>query len=201
MNKEKIKELIETGVQLHGHRCPAMPLGIRAGLAALNKLGVEKASNKELFCVLETGPAHAMMCFGDGVQMATGCTFGKGNIIKANLSKLALTLVDVKNRKEVRVNVLPDFQEKGLSSEFVKLRQQGVEPKDIDGKLVDTLISRMLSLEDKEILAIGEVEDSCFMPKKGTFRWDRCSVCGEITFEHGLRVVKGRHVCIPCSEK
>ena len=59
-----------------------MPLGIRAGLAAMKKLGVERASNKELFCFVETGPSHATMCFVDGVQVATGCTYGKANMEK-----------------------------------------------------------------------------------------------------------------------
>jgi formylmethanofuran dehydrogenase subunit E len=36
-----------------------MPIGYRAGLTAMKKLGVEKASNKELYLLCENGPAHA----------------------------------------------------------------------------------------------------------------------------------------------
>ncbi len=43
------KKLLEIGMEFHGHKCPAMPLGIRAGLSAMKKLGVNHASNKELF--------------------------------------------------------------------------------------------------------------------------------------------------------
>ena len=96
------KELLEAGIKFHGHKCPAMPLGLRAGLTAMKKLGVVHASNKELYCFLETGPSHAMMCFGDGVQVATGCTYGKGNIEKLNYSKTAIILIDVKTKRAIR---------------------------------------------------------------------------------------------------
>jgi len=41
------KSLLESAIAFHGHKCPAMPLGIRVGLAAMKALGVERASNKE----------------------------------------------------------------------------------------------------------------------------------------------------------
>jgi len=81
------QELLKIGITFHGYKCPAMPLGMRAGLAALKELAVDRASNKELYCYCETGPAHAAACFVDGVQTATGCTFGKGNIEKLNYGK------------------------------------------------------------------------------------------------------------------
>ena len=108
--------LLKNGIEFHGHKCPAMPMGMRAGLAALERLGVERASNKELYCYLETGPSHAMACFGDGVQVATGCTFGKGNVEKLNYGKIAFTLVDTKNKRSVMVCLNPEFHAKALSS-------------------------------------------------------------------------------------
>ncbi|MFQ5721150.1 MAG: FmdE family protein, partial [Candidatus Aminicenantales bacterium] len=125
MEKE---ELLEMAIKFHGHKCPAMPLGLRAGWATLKKLGVERASNKELFCYLETGPAHAMMCFGDGVQVATGCTYGKANIEKLHYSKIGLILIDVKNKKAVRVSINPEFHKMAIGSQFVQMRKKGVEP-------------------------------------------------------------------------
>ena len=86
----ELKELLEVGIKFHGHKCPAMPLGIRAGLAAMRKLGVRRASNKELFCFVETCPSHATMCFVDGVQVATGCTHGKANTEKLSYGKNAI---------------------------------------------------------------------------------------------------------------
>ena len=92
MNMTK-DELLELGFKFHGHRCPGMPLGLRVGLAAMGKLGVERAKDGELLSLIEIGEAHCAGCFGDGIQVATGCTFGKGNIKKTNYGKLVVTLV------------------------------------------------------------------------------------------------------------
>jgi formylmethanofuran dehydrogenase subunit E len=32
------QEWLEFGQKFHGHKCPAMPMGIRVGAAAMNKL-------------------------------------------------------------------------------------------------------------------------------------------------------------------
>ncbi|RLG31236.1 formylmethanofuran dehydrogenase [Methanosarcinales archaeon] len=191
--------LLEMAIEFHGHTCPAMPLGIRVGLAAMNALGVERAKNKELYCLCETGPAHAAMCFGDGVQVATGCTFGKANIESLGYSKSAITLIEVKSKRAVRVVLNPEFQKMALSSEFVKLRAQGVEPQDIKSEITDPLVEKACSLPDEEILIVGEVFNIAFEPRKGTFEWHECDNCGEVVFAHGLRVVNNKHFCIPCS--
>jgi len=76
-------ELYKAGLLLHGHKCPAMPMGLRAGLAALEALGVERATDGQLTALVEIDRDHCATCYADGVQMATGCTFGKGNIQKS----------------------------------------------------------------------------------------------------------------------
>jgi len=193
------KRLLEMGIAFHGHKCPAMPLGIRVGLTAMKVLGVDRASNKELHCLCETGFAHATMCFVDGVQVATGCTFGKANIEKLDYEKNAITLIDVKTKRAVRVALNPEFQKKGLASEFVKLRSSGVAPKDIAPEIVDPMIERIWSLPDEAILTVGEVHEVDWRPRKGTFEWAACEECGEVTFAHGVRLAAGKHLCIPCS--
>ena len=194
------EDLLEAAIKFHGHKCPAMPLGLRAGLAAMKKLKVERASNKELFCFLETGPAHAMMCFGDGVQVATGCTYGKGNIERTNFSKNAIVLIDVKTRKAVRVALKPEFQKMALSSKFVQLRKQGIEPKDIESEIVDPLIKNVMSKSDEELFNISDIFDSQFKARKGTFEWHECEKCGEVVFHHGVRVKEGKKICVSCAE-
>ena len=197
MTTVKIPEWV---FEFHGHRCPAMPIGYRAGLAAMKKLGVERASNKELFLLCENGPEHATACFLDGAMSATCCTYGKGNARKENYGKNAITLVDMKNKKEVRVSMNPEFQKKGLASEFVKLRRQKVEPKDISPGITNPLIENILSMSDEQLFKIGEVHDSNFKGPKGTFNWHECDVCHEVVFENSTRVINGKIVCIPCFE-
>ena len=194
------KNLLEIAFYFHGHKCPAMPLGLRAGLLALRKLRVERASDKELFCFLETGPAHATMCFGDGVQFATGCTYGKGNIEKLNYSKNAFTLIDIRRKKAIRVALNPEFQKKGLASRFVQMRKEGVEPEDIPSEVVMPLIEKIMETSDEELFKISKIFNYDFEPKKSTFEWHECEKCGEVVFAHKVRLMNGRKLCIPCSQ-
>ena len=39
---KELKEYFDLALQFDGHKCPAMPMGLRAGLAALKALGVER---------------------------------------------------------------------------------------------------------------------------------------------------------------
>ncbi|MDP2480583.1 MAG: FmdE family protein, partial [Candidatus Palauibacterales bacterium] len=88
------KAFLDAGLQFHGHKCPAMPLGIRAGAIAMNRLGVPRSDGKTLLAVVELGDGHFAHCFGDGVQTVTGCTYGKGNIKELGYGKFGVTLVD-----------------------------------------------------------------------------------------------------------
>ena len=69
---EELEDYFETALKFHGHKCPAMPMGLRASLAAMKALGVERAKDKELVVESETGEGHAAGCFVDGVMTATG---------------------------------------------------------------------------------------------------------------------------------
>jgi len=39
---KELGDYFDLASQFHGHKCPAMPMGLRAGLAALKALGVER---------------------------------------------------------------------------------------------------------------------------------------------------------------
>ncbi len=198
MTDGELDELFEMAVKFHGHRCPAMPLGLRAGLAAMEKLGVQRAQNKELYVLSETGPAHAMACFLDGVQVATGCTYGKGNVERLDHYRLAFTLIDVATRRAVRVAVNPDRQEKSLGSEFVRLRSRGVEPQHVAPEITDPMIHVVMTAREEELFSVSDVFEADFEPPRGTFEWLRCDLCGEGIFAPGARVRDGKMVCLRC---
>ena len=139
---KNLDELFELGMKFHGHKCPAMPLGLRAGLAAMKTLNVKRAQDKELFVISETGKGHAAGCFLDGIMVATGCTYGKSNIEKRYYNKMAFTLIDQQAGRAVRVSLKPDFFEKALASPFVQQRKQGVPPQDIASEIADPQASR-----------------------------------------------------------
>lgn len=196
----EFEKILETGFSFHGHRCPAMPMGLKAGLAAMKALGVARSKDKELFVYAETGKGHAAGCFLDGIMTATGCTYGKSNIEKLYYNKMAFTLVDKESGRAVRVSLKPDFFEKALQSPFVQQRKAGVPPQDIDPKIADPMINRILGLDESEFLDIGEVHTFELKKGKSVFEALRCEKCGELTFVNKLRQsTDNKTVCIPCS--
>ncbi len=197
---QELKELFEHGVFFHGHICPAMPLGLKAGLLALRKLETQRAQDKELFLFSETAEGHAMACFLDGVMMATGCTYGKGNCQKLRFGKLAFTLIDLSQRKEIRLQVKGDFILKALeTSPFIAQRKEGIPPQKVDPRIASQAVEKILSLPEEEIFLWSEIKETKFLPPRGTFEAYRCVRCGEAVFAPWVRVKKGKFYCLPCS--
>lgn len=199
---KELKDYLEVALAFHGHRCPAMPMGLRAGLAAMKSLSVERAKDKELVVESETGEGHAAGCFLDGVMVATGATYGKGNIKKLFYNKMAFTLIDVKTGRALRVSLKPEFVEKMLQSPFVQKRKEGVAPQDISPEITDPQVERILGLPESEFLVISDIFQKDL--KKGVTSFDvkRCAQCGETTFINKLaEVPDGRLLCVPCIEK
>jgi len=197
----ELKELLELGFKFHGHKCPAMPMGLRAGLKAMEVLGVKRARDKELYVISETGKGHAAGCFLDGVMVATGCTYGKSNIEKKYWDKMAFTLIDRKTNRAVRVSLKPDFFKKALESPFVEMRKKGIPPQDIPFEVLEPLLNKILTLPYEAFLDVSPVFEYKLESRPSCFRALPCESCKELTFETGLRIRNGKIVCIPCSEK
>lgn len=195
------RDYFETALVFHGHKCPAMPLGLRSGAAAMNALGVERSKDKELLLIAETGDDHAAGCFVDGLMTVTGCTYGKSNINKTFYGKMAFTLIDTRTHKAVRAQLKPDFFGNMLKSPFVEQRKSGVLPQDIPSEITDPLVDRVLNLPEEQFISISPVFDYPIEKKKGVFETELCESCSERTFVHKLQNVNGKKLCIPCAEK
>jgi len=195
-----LDEMLKGAIEFHGHKCPAMPMGLRAGLEAMRILGVKRSKDKELMLLVETGVGHATGCFLDGLMFATGCTYGKGNAKKLYYHKLAFTLIDKESGRAVRVALKPDFFAKALQSPFVQQRKAGVAPQDIAPAIVDPLVERVMNLSPEEFLKVSEVFDYRVEKKPGVFDAKPCDSCGEMVFVDKLVEKDGKLVCIPCSQ-
>jgi len=198
---QKMNEMLEVGFAFHGHRCPAMPLGLRCGLKAMEVLGVERAHDKELYVLSETGEGHAAGCFLDGIMTATGCTYGKSNIRKTYWNKMAFTLVDNATDRAVRVSLKPEFFEKMLQSPFVQKRKQGVPPQDVDPELLAPLLDNVLNMDLDRAIDVSEVFTYHWYRPKGCFNIVVCSHCGEGVFENAVFLEDGKPVCKGCMER
>jgi len=194
------KEYLEAGQQFHGHKCPAMPLGMRVAAAAMNKLGVERAKDGQLIALIETGENHFATCFADGVQMITGCTFGKGNIQKLNYGKWGLTLIDKKSGKAVRITPKAETIANSKKSKFfTDYRSKGIPASQAPAEVVEPMIERVMNVDEEQILNIGEVFDYEWHDHPHTFESFICEECGEMVVETYGRIKGNKKVCIPCS--
>lgn len=195
------REILTKAFEFHGHICWASTAGVRAGLVALRELGVQRTGTSgELHCLLEIGENHGAQCFADGVQYATGCTLGKGNIEKTGWGKLALTLVDKKKEKSVRISYKSGRHKMIAESAFMQKRGQGIPPTQIPREEAIAMADIVWEAPESEVLIVEKVENYVWGDDFGeVMGLSPCSQCGEMVSKMYLRVVGEKNMCIPCS--
>ena len=129
------REFLKTALLLHGHECPEMVLGLRAGAAAMNWLGVARSMEDQLLALVQFPEAP---CFADGVQAITGCTVGKGNIRVLGRGPLSLTLIEQVTRRAVRVAPRGD-----------------TAPSRLPQEAAEAFLRRLLHAPEKQILSVS----------------------------------------------
>ena len=188
----------EWAFTFHGHRCPFMPLGYRMGLLALEALGVGREADHTLHVICELGEGHPQTCLMDGIQIATGATFGKTLMEKTNWGKLAATFW-YPGKTPVRYALRADFIDDFGKQEFFAFRKRGIEPSGIPAEVTRAAIDWTLARPDEAVFSVLERPDFLYQPPKGSFNKTLCSKCGEYVFERYVRYQQGEPVCIPCS--
>ena len=193
---------LAAGQLLHGHKCPAMPLGLRAGAAAMDALGVVRATDVQLEAILELGDGHCAHCFADGVQMITGCTFGKGNIRKLDLGKFGLTLVDHATGRQVRVVPKAEAQMASRRTPFfTDYRLKGVPGSQVPAEVAEPLIQKVMNAPVEQLLKVGPVESWLNAARsEEQFATFVCESCGEMVSEGYGRFHGDCKLCIPCRD-
>ena len=184
--------------EFHGHRCPFMPIGYRMGELMLNTLGVAKAPDHGYFIASELGVGHPQTCLMDGIQAATGCTYGKLMMERLNFGKLAATLWTPENGA-VRVAIKPEFSDRLGKYEFFAYRKKGVEPSQIPEPIRNEVINVVMNATDVEMFNVKTLSEFEHKKIKGSFNKAKCENCGEYVFERYVRIKDGKQVCIPCS--
>ncbi len=193
------RQVLLDALKFHGHRCWASVAGVRAGLAALRVLGVKRSGGTQLYGIVEIGEDHGGMCFADGVQCATGCTLGKGNIRKQPYGKLALTLIDKATNRSVRVSYKPTLQKEIGKSAFMQKRGMGIQPDDIPVEEQMELVNLIWDAPESDVLTVSEIATCKCEWFPEVMGFTACAACGELTAKAYLRVAGDKHVCIPCS--
>ena len=192
-------EILNQALAFHGHKCWASTAGVRLGLAAMDALGATRAGAKELHAIIETGDYHGGMCFGDGIQFTTGCTFGKGNIEKSGEGKFAVTLIDKGSKQAVRVAYKPTLQPRIRATSFMQKRAAGVPASQIPDAEQMEVVHLVWDALAEEIMTVGPVEPRTWSEPEEVVRFGICPGCGELVAEPYLRVAEGKFVCASCS--
>jgi formylmethanofuran dehydrogenase subunit E len=196
------KEWLEFGQKFHGHKCPAMPMGLRVGAAAMNALGVERAKDGQLFAFVDLGEEHCATCYGDGLQVIMGTTFGKGNIKKTHKGKWAVTLVNTINGKAVRVTPKAEAMLSNKQTSFFKeYREKGIPASLVPDEEVLPLVEKIMNAPDEMLMNVSEVFDYDFKQNKHSFDSFVCEECGEMTVMQYGRIKADKKVCIDCAAK
>lgn len=195
-------EWLEFGQKFHGHKCPAMPMGLRVGAAAMNALGVERAKDGQLVALVDIGENHCATCFGDGLQVIMGTTFGKGNIKKTHKGKWAVTLIERATGRAVRVTPKAEAMANNKKSKFfTDFRILGKPASTVPAEVVDPLVAQVMNAPDEKIFTVSEVFQFDLEPKKDSFDSFVCEECGEMTVMQYGRVKGDKKVCMDCAAK
>lgn len=185
--------------EFHGHRCPFMPIGYRMGIIGLRELGVSHAADHGMYVFPEIGIGHPQTCMADGLQAATGCTYGKMMMERRNFGKIA-AIIYHPQQGALRIAAKADFVEKLGQFGFFSYRKQGLEPSQIPLDVVQETIDFVLNTDEADAFNLQKVQNFSFERPKNSFAKTICSECGEPVFERYIRIKDGKPVCIPCSE-
>lgn len=185
-------------VEFHGHICPGLVLGYRVSILALKEFG-ERAKDEEMVAVVENNS-----CAVDAVQVVTGCTFGKGNLIFKNYGKQVYTFIKRPSGESLRISVNWESpQETEREKEMWERYIRGDRSEEVLKVVHDRKsrkIDSIIHARDEELFAItkGRME----LPEEAEiYPSIRCSLCGEKVMKPRARVKDGKIVCIPCFEK
>ena len=191
-----MKKLDEV-VEFHGHICPGLVLGYRVSMLALKELG-ERAGDEELVAIVENNS-----CAVDAVQLMTGCTFGKGNLIFKDYGKQVYTFIKRPSGEGLRISITWESPPETDEEKKVWERYMRGDHSDEVLKAVHNRKSRkidaILHARDEDLLKVsrGKME----LPEEAEiYPSIRCALCGEKVMEPRARVKDGKVVCIPCQE-
>lgn len=176
-----VPEDLLAAAEFHGHLCPGLAIGYRATKAAMERMGIARASDEELVCVVENDS-----CSADAVQFLAGCTFGKGNLIFRDHGKQAFTFASrSRPGRAVRVSLKAGaFLPAGGDVDPARRREQAIE--------------RLVSAPLEEVFRVDEIDFT--LPQEAViYPSVPCENCGEPTMQTRLVEVEGRRLCIPCS--
>jgi len=94
-------DILDRGIEFHGHGGPFMVLGIRMGLVALERLDAHGWFDLRCLAKLRWAPPDS--CVLDGIQISSGCTMGKHNVYVEEQDGIAAEFAKGERVLEIRL--------------------------------------------------------------------------------------------------
>ena len=188
---------LEEIAEFHGHICPGLAIGMQAARIALREIGPH-SKDEEVVGVVETD-----MCGVDAIQVMTGCTFGKGNLIHHDYGKNAYTFYRRSDGKAIRIAGRPDawVRDPEHQALFAKVRadEATAEERERFAELHAAQAHRVLEMDPDSLFAVTPVTGE--PPSKARIHASLpCASCGENVMETRVRRLDGADYCQPCFE-
>jgi formylmethanofuran dehydrogenase subunit E len=176
-----------------------MPLGYRTGQFALKALGIEKEKDYGTYLFSEHSEEDGSGCFDDGLQAATGCTYGKDLFFRNGYGKMAVVIFKP-GHGAVRVHIKNSYLENLIKTghEFFDLRQKKVPPSQIPPKTIDPIISWIESSKEEDMFEVEKLPNFEYKPLRKSINRIKCDGCGEYTVEADGRRVGDKFFCKTC---
>ena len=199
------RELIEKAREIHGHICPFLVLGLRMSEVAMARLGVKRAGVVESIREDIVAIVEVNNCLADGVQVATGCTFGNNSLIYMDTGKNAVTIFRRGSKKGIRVYVDSErIKSKYFTQDALELFRKVVERRgseeDIEKlrKLWEEIGYSLANIPEDD-LVVQEVEIVEDIERAPIFESVRCSKCGELVMAPKTVYIDGKPYCPTCA--
>jgi formylmethanofuran dehydrogenase subunit E len=141
----------------------------------------------------------------DAIQVLTGCTYGKGNLIHKDYGKNAYTFFRRSDGRAIRVMTKrtawgPRDDEHRTLFARVRAGEASAEEKARFQELHIAKSEVILNAPRADLFTITEMNAP--LPKRARIHTAiQCEECGEHTMETRIRRFGERHLCIPCFEK
>lgn len=159
-------------VAFHGHSCPGLAIGFQAAQLALKRLDLSFSNDEELVCVTENDA-----CGVDAVQVLTGCTAGKGNLLFRRRGKMAFSFFS---------------RDTGEGLRLILKRREWPEERDA--------LEESILREDPEEL-FHMMRPSYEVPERAKIvETITCDICGEGVAENCIKKKRGIRVCYDCGD-
>lgn len=185
-------------IDFHGHSCPGLALGYRVSQRALKELK-GRAEDEEIVAIVENNS-----CAADAVQVMTGCTFGKGNLIFRDHGKQVYTFIRRPSGKSIRIAI---SWEKPSETEEEKRHWDLYAKGERSKKVLEFVHSRkavrtrqILEAADEELFVVTKGK-SLLPPEAEIYESIRCAVCNEKVALPKAVQKDGRRLCIPCFDQ